>query len=250
MENRAAVFTSSSQDVEIYRAGAWWSGSLLGWRHESDGSCRMWVRAVVAGVERTEWTGLGDVRLPERAALRPVPTGGEVGRDALPGTVSLVAVRDPAKDPSDPAAGPSADAGGVADPASGARRTGGRRRAPETAEEPTWAAAGRPAGASGRHRAPATADDAAGRHRAADTGAFPPVRTGDDQPAGPGRTAPPLRTRRPDGTRTSGPTAPGHRRSVPVVPEPAGAADDGEFHTRPLRLASSVPRPRSPHGEG
>jgi hypothetical protein len=56
MENRAAVFTSQPQTVEVYQAGTWWAGELLGWRHDADGSCQVWVRVVLGGVEETAWT--------------------------------------------------------------------------------------------------------------------------------------------------------------------------------------------------
>jgi hypothetical protein len=66
MENRAAVFASEPQAVEVFQAGTWWSGELLGWRHDSHGSCQVWVRVEVAGVEETAWTELSALRLPER----------------------------------------------------------------------------------------------------------------------------------------------------------------------------------------
>ena len=69
MENRAAVFTSQPQAVEVYQAGAWWAGELLGWRHDADGSCQVWVRVVLGGVEETAWTDLDDPA-PARAAPR------------------------------------------------------------------------------------------------------------------------------------------------------------------------------------
>src|SRR4051795_12946872 len=65
MENRAAVFTSQPQAVEVYQAGAWWAGELLGWRHDANGSCQVWVRVVLGGVEETAWTDLASLRLPE-----------------------------------------------------------------------------------------------------------------------------------------------------------------------------------------
>jgi hypothetical protein len=56
------------------------------------------------------------------------------------------------------------------------------------------------------------------------------------------RAAVPTRPRRTDDARGS---AESTGRLVPVLPEPGGPADDGEFFTRPLRLATSVPHPRS-----
>jgi hypothetical protein len=67
---RAAVFSQQSQHCEVFVDGAWWPGSLLGWRHDGVGACEMWVRVTVAGVERETWRDLADVRLPE---ARPTP---------------------------------------------------------------------------------------------------------------------------------------------------------------------------------
>src|SRR5687767_3890044 len=63
--SRAAVFTSSPQSVEIYERGAWWPGSMLGWRHDSTGSCQAWVRVEFAGVVEDAWVDLTLLRLPE-----------------------------------------------------------------------------------------------------------------------------------------------------------------------------------------
>ena len=83
MENRAAVFTSKPQAVEVYQAGAWWAGELLGWRHAADGSCQVWVRVVLGGVEETAWTDLETLRLPERhLAMAPEPASIESARAA------------------------------------------------------------------------------------------------------------------------------------------------------------------------
>jgi hypothetical protein len=54
--------------VEFCYGGAWWSGVLLGWRHEPDGTCRVRVQTVIGGLRRSSWMQLTDVRLPE-----PVP---------------------------------------------------------------------------------------------------------------------------------------------------------------------------------
>lgn len=62
---RAAVFTQQSQNVEVCVEGAWWPGSLRGWRHDGSGACEVWVRVTVAGTDREIWTDLGEVRLPE-----------------------------------------------------------------------------------------------------------------------------------------------------------------------------------------
>ncbi|MFP5369184.1 MAG: hypothetical protein ACLGI3_00305, partial [Actinomycetes bacterium] len=147
MENRAAVFTSEPQAVEVYPAGAGWSGELLGGRHAADGSCQVWVRVVLDGVEETAWTDLETLRLPERhlamaperGAVRPADRELSVARhpssrrehraDAGTSTASLPAVRDLAV---------VRDANGT--PVGGRRRapdvpaavqSGGRRRAPD-----------------------------------------------------------------------------------------------------------------------
>src|SRR3712207_6477388 len=63
--SRAAVFTQQSQSVEVHLEGAWWPGSLLGWRHDGGGACEVWVRVTVEGADREAWTDLAEVRLPE-----------------------------------------------------------------------------------------------------------------------------------------------------------------------------------------
>ena len=63
--NQAAVFTQQSQSCEVFVEGAWWPGSLLGWRHDGAGACEMRVRVSVAGIERETWSDLADVRLPQ-----------------------------------------------------------------------------------------------------------------------------------------------------------------------------------------
>ena len=249
MENRAAVFTSQPQAVEVYQAGTWWSGELLGWRHDSDGSCQVWVRVVLGGVEETAWTDLATLRLPERhlsvasaAAHRGLPTqemsvarhpSGRRARsaDADPAaTANLPKVRELSVVQDLPATGGRRTADETAQFASVGRRrapeTGempvtGRRRAPETGESP----------AVGRRRAPegavaaTPAPGAAGRHRApgaVDTGLVPAVAEAP-QPTRIGRPAPP--------------------RGNWTAPEGL----EGELLTRPMRLSDHMqsrrPRP-------
>ena len=272
MENRAAVFTSQPQAVEVYQAGAWWAGELLGWRHDANGSAQVWVRVALGGVEETAWTDLASLRLPERhLSVAAEPTArGAYG----PGTQEMSVARHPSG-----RRARSAHAGGqvaaapptvrdlsvVPDPpATGGRRTAdetaqfasvGRRRAPETAETP--AAGGRRSSGEtaqfasvGRRRAPEEAPArpvpaAPGRHRAADTGLLPAV------------SAPTISTTR---------VAAGPPRGGPAVPrpavrpqEPAGRADAGwtapdgvepELLTRPMRLSDHVPHARRPRVDG
>jgi hypothetical protein len=201
MENRAAVFTSKPQAVEVYQAGAWWSGELLGWRHAADGSCQVWVRVVLGGVEETAWTDLGTLRLPERhLAMAPEPaSAASIAREMsvarhpssrrehaaeidASATTSLPAVRDLSVVPngSAPSKGGRRRAPEVPAPSTGGRRrapeesaavsSGGRRRASEETQDST----------GGRRRAPeaavaAVSPSALPRHRA--PGA--PVASGD-----------------------------------------------------------------------
>jgi hypothetical protein len=197
MENRAAVFTSQPQAVEVYQAGTWWAGELLGWRHDANGSCQVWVRVVLGGVEETAWTDLASLRLPERhlavatesangraAAYAPATHEMSVARHPagrrsrtvdgeVPATAGLPVVRDLSVVPDLPARGGRRTADETAQFASV-----GRRRAPDAADVP----------AGGRRRAPETADSpSVGRRRApedAPTAAAPVVSA---RPASPGR---------------------------------------------------------------
>ncbi|MGY2128643.1 hypothetical protein [Blastococcus sp. SYSU DS0617] len=182
MESRAAVFTRSPQSVEVYQAGTWWRGELLGWRHDASGTCQMWVRVVAGGVEETAWIDLGALRLPERnlsPATEPSRIDSRVKQELPPAqaisalrgrpvsgtaetTAALPMIRDEAPAPAGSVA--------AAVPAASGTRTGGRRRAPEDAGVQVVVAAQVPVPA-GRHRAPG--DE--GRHRAADTEVFPAV---------------------------------------------------------------------------
>jgi hypothetical protein len=271
MENRAAVFTSQPQAVEVYQAGTWWAGELLGWRHDASGSCQVWVRVVLGGVEETAWTDLASLRLPERhLAVAAEPAGR--GTHA-PGTQEMSVARHPAgrRARSVDADGPATaglpmvrDLAVVPDlPAAGGRRTAdetaqfasvGRRRAPETAESP--AVGGRRTAdetaqfaSVGRRRAPEDAPVRpvpavpAGRHRAADTGLLAAV-----SDAATSRVA--------AGPMTGGPAAP--RPTVPSQ-EPAGRTRTGwtapeglepELLTRPMRLSDHVPHARRPRVDG
>lgn len=246
MENRAAVFTSQPQAVEVYQSGAWWPGELLGWRHDPDGSCQVWVRVVLGGVEESAWTDLSTLRLPERhLAVAPVasalaaPATGEApvtrvapvvpvtGDDRdLAETASLPLVRDLAVTP--------------AWSADDIRRTGGRRRAPETGALAAVSATDSPHAGSitpgvaprGRHRAQADP----GRHRAADTGMLPVVSRG----AGGDMGLPAPRTARAEETTAAASRDPW---STAVDPEP-------DLLTRPMRLTDLAPHSRRPRVDG
>ncbi len=59
------MFAGQPQPVEIHHRGIWYSGELLGWRHENDGRCVARVRCVVDGLRHSTWKDLADLRLPE-----------------------------------------------------------------------------------------------------------------------------------------------------------------------------------------
>jgi hypothetical protein len=261
MENRAAVFTSHPQAIEVYQAGAWWAGELLGWRHDADGSCQVWVRVVLGGVEETAWTDLATLRLPERhlsVAAQPSrptyalptqemsvarhPSGRRTRSEDVDSavTASLPMVRELSVVPNSPApsGGRRRAPEGVATPSGGRRRapedaapiTGGRRRAPDDAVAVASPAAPSP----GRHRAPADP----GRHRTADTGLFPVV--SDVAPASrpsaePRWAAPVPRPARPEEASP---------RSRDGWTAPEGL--DADLLTRPMRLSDHVPHSRRP----
>ena len=244
MEQRAAVFSSRPQAVEVFQAGAWWPGELLGWRHDESGACQVEVRVVLDGRAESAWMDLSALRLPERrlsvapgsslpvAAERALPRVGAVLRDVsapvdLSETVSLPMIRE--RSPNHPA--------------------GGRRRAAETGTLPvvdgatvvsgtaattaTAASTGTAMPTRGRHRAPADP----GRHRRADTG-FLAVVPGDEHVAAPSRPA----ASRADRTE-----------SIPLVGRRdswTAADDEAELLTRPMRLTDYETNSRRPRVTG
>ena len=184
MGGRAAVFTHRSP--EVYADGAWWPGSILGWRHDEAGGCQVRVRLVVAGTQETTWSDLAALRLPERhltvapeqdATLRghaapgaPEPRPGVVRRslepEPRPGVVRRSLEEEVLAAPEMPPALPLTPGPGSRRP-----RHGGDVTAELLAVRPEG-----PGLASGWHRAPA----GGGRHRATE-GAPPrrrPNRTG------------------------------------------------------------------------
>jgi hypothetical protein len=59
------TFAGRPQPVEIHHLGIWYSGELLGWRHEADGSVAARVRCVVDGLRHSTWKPLAELRLPD-----------------------------------------------------------------------------------------------------------------------------------------------------------------------------------------
>jgi hypothetical protein len=74
-----SAFAGEPQPVEIYHRGIWYSGHLLGWRHDSDGRCLARVSCVVGKLRHKAWKDLADLRLPDTfgdrsLALPPLET--------------------------------------------------------------------------------------------------------------------------------------------------------------------------------
>jgi hypothetical protein len=235
LENRAAVFTSQPQAVEVYQAGAWWPGELLGWRHDDSGTCQVWVRVVLGGVEETAWTELSTLRLPERhlsVAPSIAPSGATDAPD-IPVGRSSARLRSVSAD-ADPSATVSLP---MVRERSANHPAGGRRRAPDTGQFPAVQAPSATAAAPvrGRHRAPADP----GRHRAADTGLFAVV--SNDAPA-------------PADVVASAPVSVGRSGEAPTLPPrigwtvPEGVEPD--LLTRPMRLSDHAPHSRRPRVDG
>jgi hypothetical protein len=76
--------------VEIHHRGIWYSGELLGWRHESDGSAVARVRCVVDRLRHSTWKDLTELRLPDPA--RPPRA------EPFPATVPRQSATEPGED--------------------------------------------------------------------------------------------------------------------------------------------------------
>ncbi len=59
------MFAGQPQPVEIHHRGIWYSGELVGWRHEADGRVAVRVRCRVDGLRHSAWMSLADLRLPD-----------------------------------------------------------------------------------------------------------------------------------------------------------------------------------------
>jgi hypothetical protein len=235
LEQRAAVFTTRPQAVEVFQSGAWWPGELLGWRHDESGACQVEVRVVLGESAESAWTDLAALRLPERRlsvasgpslpadAERVTARGGAVLRDVsapvdLSATVSLPMIRE--RSPNHPAGG-------------------GRRRAAETGAMPAVPGGGSPVQsaaepARGRHRAPADP----GRHRKADTGLLTVV-SGEKPDAEPARPS----VRREARTESIPPVR--LRETWTAIDD-----DEPELLTRPMRLSDHQANSRRPRVDG
>ena len=101
--DEAASMLGRPQPVEIHHRGIWYSGELIGWRHESDGRVAARVRCRVDGLRHSTWKDLADLRLPDpkhppraeafpAVVRRPVPLNPE-DDDATRPHVLFVALR-------------------------------------------------------------------------------------------------------------------------------------------------------------
>ena len=59
------MFAGQPQPVEIHHRGIWYTGELIGWRHESNGRVAARVRCRVDGLRHSTWKDLADLRLPD-----------------------------------------------------------------------------------------------------------------------------------------------------------------------------------------
>jgi hypothetical protein len=78
------TFAGSPQPVEIHHRGIWYSGELLGWRHEADGRVVARVRCVVDRLRHSAWKDLSDLRLPDPANPPRRTVSGSVPATATP----------------------------------------------------------------------------------------------------------------------------------------------------------------------
>src|SRR6476661_3625943 len=110
MDDEASMFAGQPQPVEIHHRGIWYSGELIGWRHESGGRVAARVRCRVDGLRHSTWKDLADLRLPDpkhppraepfpAVVRRPVPLLPEEEDDATRPHALLAALRSsrPAK---------------------------------------------------------------------------------------------------------------------------------------------------------
>ena len=141
---RALEFMSKPKDVEVNRDGYWVHGSMVGWRQEEGGSCRVMVRVTERGMEKTAWADLADVRLPEHRSfprteslpLLPRLPAPRTEQETLSGTSAAWGARQDPRDLAEPLTwrAPRADTTGwtapVSEPAADVGLETGRHREP------------------------------------------------------------------------------------------------------------------------
>ena len=79
-----SAFAGDPQPVEVFHRGVWYSGELLGWRHDEEGRCRARVRCRVDGLRHSAWVDLADLRLPGTATAEDDPAPVAVTRSRPP----------------------------------------------------------------------------------------------------------------------------------------------------------------------
>jgi hypothetical protein len=67
VDGATITFAGEPQPVEIHHRGIWYSGELVGWRHESGGRVVARVRCVVDRLRHSTWKDLAELRLPDPA---------------------------------------------------------------------------------------------------------------------------------------------------------------------------------------
>ena len=242
INGRAMVFTSEPQDIDVYDGDRWVPASMLGWRHENEGPCRIMVRFTGNSIAKTAWARLEHVRLPQRHPVR-LPGAGpdDVGAPSPardhPKTQPLPIGRSPEVredefERSSARAAPSR--AGKPDP--GNRTDHPRRRrtdAPPAGHMGELADAGAPeSDTAGRHRAPSEV----GRHRAGDPGFAP---AGREPHAGRRfRDAGTCRDKGWTDRLGSSPSRESFENETPPHAAP-------ELLTRPISVAGAVPQPRT-----
>src|SRR6476620_12163965 len=103
-DDEASMFAGQPQPVEIHHKGIWYSGELIGWRHESNGRVAARVSCRVDGLRHSTWKDLADLRLPDpkhppraepfpAVVRRPVPLTPEDEDDATRPHTLLAAMR-------------------------------------------------------------------------------------------------------------------------------------------------------------
>jgi hypothetical protein len=86
-DEAASMFAGQPQPVEIHHRGIWYSGELIGWRHESNGRVAARVRCRVDGLRHSAWMDLADLRLPDpKRPPHKEPFPAVVRRPAVPST--------------------------------------------------------------------------------------------------------------------------------------------------------------------
>jgi hypothetical protein len=73
-------FAGDPQPVEVFHGGVWYSGELLGWRHDEQGRCLARVRCRVNGLRHSAWVDLAALRLPGTPTTEDDPAPVAVAR--------------------------------------------------------------------------------------------------------------------------------------------------------------------------